>query len=428
MDPSALPAPDRSRKPVLPHLRNASWLREYAASRDQRRRRRWRDALVRANLPLVRQLAGRLAPRTGLPFDDLVQVGALGLLRAIEAFDPRRGARFSSFAVPFIRGAIAHELRDRGSLVRIPRPLWDLRQRASSLQERLRGQNGQTPAGEELARQLGCRPEQLAEALALGRLRELPSLDAPLPGAEGEGSPRCLLDLLTAPPPLEAGPDGTLETAELAGQRQWLADQLAALQPPLRRLLIGRQLEGASWVELGRELNIHPRMAQRRHDASLAELQEAARIWRQGQTDRQQGGDQGLQTIHQLVAEPAPTPLQGGADQAFQQGGQQGHRAHQRPGTAIRQQTQGPAASSHHGAAGQAGGGSLQADRPLGPPRDRPQAGDQHGGAPPALADLTAESVRQLGGEAGRKAHQQQGRPRGGQQGPQQRQGGAGGG
>jgi RNA polymerase sigma-B factor len=289
MDPSVLPASDRCRKPVLPHLRNARWLRDYADSRDQRRRRRWRDALVLANLPLVRQLAGRLAPRTGLPFDDLVQVGCLGLIRAIESFDPDRGASFSSFAVPFIRGAIAHELRDRGSLVRIPRPLWELRQRATSLQERLRGRSGRTPEAGELARRLGCPPEQLAEAMALGRLREMPSLDAPLPGLEGEGTSQCLLELLAAPPPAEASARGALEVAWQEAQRHWLGQQLAALTPQLRALLLGRQLAGSTWVELGRELGIHPRMAQRRHDASLAQLQEAARRWRTQQAEAAAG-------------------------------------------------------------------------------------------------------------------------------------------
>jgi RNA polymerase sigma-B factor len=284
MDPSVLPAPDRSRKPVQPHLRNARWLQAYAASRDQRRRLRWREALVRANLPLVRQIAGRMAPRTGLPFDDLVQVGCLGLMRAIECFDPRHGASFSSFAVPFIRGAIAHELRDRGSLVRIPRTLWELRQRAASLQERLRAKGGRPTGGDELAQRLGCPPEQLEEAMALGRLRELPSLDAPLSSPDQEGGPLCLLDQLAAPTPADANGEGEPEPWGGEVERHWLRLQLNELPAQLRALLLGRQLEGSTWVELGRELGIHPRMAQRRHDASLAQLQEAARRWRQGQT------------------------------------------------------------------------------------------------------------------------------------------------
>lgn len=270
---------DRSSGPVTARCvprRNRRWLQAYAASRSQRRRLRWRDALVCANLPLVRQVAARVAPRTGLPFDDLAQVGSLGLIRAIEAFDPRRGVRFSSFAVPYIRGAIAHELRDRGSLLRIPRPLWELRQRATSLEQRLRRERGGGPARAELAERLGCAPEQLTEALALQQLTEPRSLDAPLPGEGGEGNARCLLDLLAAPAsasPAERGEDADGE------RRRWLRQQLEGLAPELRDLLMGRQLQGCSWVELGRSLGLSPRMAQRRHDATLAALQQAAQAW-----------------------------------------------------------------------------------------------------------------------------------------------------
>jgi RNA polymerase sigma-B factor len=274
-------------------LRNHVWLKAYAASRSQRLRLRWRDALVRANLPLVRQVAARVAPRTGLPFDDLAQVGSLGLIRAIEAFDPHRNVCFSSFAVPYIRGAIAHELRDRGSLLRIPRPLWELRQRATSLEQQLRRERGGGPARAELAERLGCPPEQLAEALALQQLTDPRSLDAPLAGEGGEGSPLCLLDLLAAPAAessaeigedhADDGDDGDEESERC----RWLRLQLDALPQELRELLTGRQLQGCSWVELGRSLGLSPRMAQRRHAAALARLQEAARDWsRQRQSHR----------------------------------------------------------------------------------------------------------------------------------------------
>ena len=280
-------------------LRNHRWLEAYAASRSQRLRLRWRDALVRANLPLVRQVAARVAPRTGLPFDDLAQVGSLGLIRAIEAFDPRRNVRFSSFAVPYIRGAIAHELRDRGSLLRIPRPLWELRQRATSLEQQLRRERGGGPARAELAERLGCPPEQLAEALALQQLTDPRSLDAPLAGEGGEGSPLCLLDLLAAPAAessaeigedhADDGDDGDdSDNGDEESERcRWLRLQLDALPQELRELLTGRQLQGCSWVELGRSLGLSPRMAQRRHAAALARLQEAARDWsRQRQSHR----------------------------------------------------------------------------------------------------------------------------------------------
>lgn len=266
--------------------RNAGWFRALAGSTSDSHRLHWRNALVEANLGLVRQVAGRLRPRTGLwpglSFDDLLQIGTLGLIRAIDAFDSRRGVSLSSFAVPYIRGAIAHELRDRGTLLRAPRPLWDLRQRATALQQGRRSQGKPPLDATALATELGCRPEVLAEALDLGRLVEARSLDAPLPGRGEREEAQCLLDLL----PAAANPsgDGPADDDELlsgqdrslAAQQRWFKQELAQLDPPMRLLLTGRLLMGCTWVELGGQLGMHPRMAQRRCLATLARLQAAA--------------------------------------------------------------------------------------------------------------------------------------------------------
>jgi RNA polymerase sigma-B factor len=259
--------------------RNRLWLEAYAACRDGHQRRRLRQALVKANLPLVRSIAARYGVSTALAFDDLTQVGSLGLLRAIEAFDPKRAVSLSSFAVPYVKGAIQHEMRDRETLVRVPRRLWELRQRALAVQEQRR-QQGQTPLlPAKLCQVLDCPLDVLDEALALGPLGRTRSLDEPIVSREGKGlEGRSLLDVLVAPSPGPSRPDGdddALESPQLA----WLRGQLAALDPPIRELLVGRLQLGCTWVELGQQLGWHPRMAQRRCDAALAGLRAAARQW-----------------------------------------------------------------------------------------------------------------------------------------------------
>jgi RNA polymerase sigma-B factor len=257
---------------------------------------RRRNALVQAHLPLVRSVVGRFAPQPSLSYDDLVQVGSLGLIRAVEAFDPQRAVSFSSFAVPYIRGALLHELRDRQPMVRLPRSLWDLRQQASRLQEQRRQGNLAPLPPAALAAALGCGPDRLEELEGLRDAARPRSLDAPLPhdcgGEGGSGGGACLLDRLADPRSLAAdeGPDGAEGQAQGPGEsagteaaeRAWLRQRLAALDPQRRALLEGRLRLGGSWVELGRQLGIHPRMAQRRCDAALAELQQAARAWRDG--------------------------------------------------------------------------------------------------------------------------------------------------
>lgn len=174
------------------------------------------------------------------------------------------------------------ERRDRQPLVRPPRPLWDLHQQVLSLQEARRRQGLDPLSPAALADRLACDPARLEEALAIRRAARVRSLDAPLGLGGGEAeAPGCLLDLLAAP----AGPCGDEAVAgdseSRGAERQWLREQLADLEPRERELLVGRLDGGCTWVELGRQLGIPARQAQRRHDAALDRLRRAALAWRQ---------------------------------------------------------------------------------------------------------------------------------------------------
>lgn len=277
--------------------RNRQALAAYASSADPATKLRWRNTLVSDNLPLVYSIAGRLGSRPGMGFDDLAQFGCLGLIRAVESFDPARSVSLSSFAVPYVRGAMLHALRDRQSLMRIPRDVWERRQRLTTSLERRRSLGLPPQSEAELASQLACSLEELREAQSLASLSVMRSLDAPLAGGDAAAAGTLLDQLAAAPPPVllaqqEAaeepaaspsadgaaeGGDGSSEGAELS----WLRQQLQQLDPGLRLLLDGRQRLGCTWVELGRQLGIPARQAQRRHDAILARLQAAAERWRQ---------------------------------------------------------------------------------------------------------------------------------------------------
>ena len=261
------------------YTRNRRRLKAFASATDPLSRLRWRNLLVEDNLPLVYTIAGRQGTEAGLTFEDLAQVGSLGLIRAVEAFDPDRNVSLSSFAVPYIQGAMRRERRDRQPMVRPPRPLWDLHQQVLSLQEarRRKGLEPLLPAA--LADRLACDPSRLEEALQVRSAGRVRSLDAPLgQGGDAEAA-SCLLDLLASP----AGPGGEEEPAGVAGsaERQWLRQQLADLDPLERELLVGRIDVGCTWVELGRQLGIPARQAQRRCDAALDRLRRAALTWRQ---------------------------------------------------------------------------------------------------------------------------------------------------
>jgi RNA polymerase sigma-B factor len=139
-----------------------------------------RNHLVSLNLGLVRREAHRWIHQSDESFDDLMQVGSLGLIRAIERFDLSKGFAFSSFAIPYIRGEIQHYLRDRSATVRIPRKWQSLAHQSRQAVHTLRAQFNRQPTDQEIADCLEISLEEWSEVKLAIRNRSLLSLDAPI--------------------------------------------------------------------------------------------------------------------------------------------------------------------------------------------------------------------------------------------------------
>jgi RNA polymerase sigma-B factor len=137
-----------------------------------------REQLVQRFLPLARQLARRYH-RSGEALDDLVQVASLGLLKAIDRFDPARSTAFSSFAVPTILGELKRHFRDKGWSVRVPRDLQELAVKLEPATEALTRELGRAPTPAELAQRLDVSAEQLLEAREAAGAYRAVSLDRP---------------------------------------------------------------------------------------------------------------------------------------------------------------------------------------------------------------------------------------------------------
>ena len=243
-----------------PRQRNQRLLRQYGKRRSIHRR----NAVVEANLPLVARIASHQARHTDLAFDDLFQLGCLGLIQAVHGFRPERGAALSTYAVPAIRGSMQHYLRDRHQPLRSPHRLRTLQARAHTLQQH-RQQGGQAPLPEpELAEALGVRPERLQEARQLHQALRLRSLDEPVPQSDGR-----LLPLVELLPDSAAVPEADPALS-------WLRSRLAALAPDDRLLLLGRFRDNHSWVQLAAIHGRRPVWLQRRVAALLAELRQAS--------------------------------------------------------------------------------------------------------------------------------------------------------
>src|SRR5436305_6084160 len=146
---------------------------------------RAREELVERFLPLARKLARRYSGARE-PFEDLLQVASLGLVKAIDRYDSSRGTAFSSFAVPTILGELKRYFRDLGWAVHVPRGAQEQAVRVEEAQNRLTSRTGRSPTVPELAEYLELSIEEVLDSLETSRAHHASSLDAPYDDGEGE--------------------------------------------------------------------------------------------------------------------------------------------------------------------------------------------------------------------------------------------------
>ncbi len=138
-----------------------------------------RDRLVELHMPLVEYLARRFRGR-GEPLEDLVQVASLGLLKAIDRFDPDRGVEFSTYATPTIVGELKRYFRDKGWAIRVPRRLQEVGLQLAEVVPALAQELGRSPTLAEIGEALGFAEEEVLEAMNAAQVYSLKSLDAPM--------------------------------------------------------------------------------------------------------------------------------------------------------------------------------------------------------------------------------------------------------
>jgi len=146
-----------------------------------------REKLIARHLPLVRSLARRYAGR-GEPLEDIEQVGAIGLIKAIDRFDLDREVSLATYATPNVVGEIKRHFRDKGWAIRVPRSLQELNAKMSSTIDDLTARLGHSPSVMEIAESLGTTTEEVLEALEVGSAYSTLSLDTG-PGGDDEGDP-----------------------------------------------------------------------------------------------------------------------------------------------------------------------------------------------------------------------------------------------
>jgi RNA polymerase sigma-B factor len=220
-----------------------------------------REQLIERYMSLVRSLARRYAYR-GEQLDDLVQIGAIGLIKAIDRFDIERGVELTTYATPNIIGEIKRHFRDKGWSVRVPRGLQELNVQVSKLIEQLTVQLGRSPTIPELAKAAGVEEEQVLEALESGRAYSSVSLSTG-GGSDEDGE----LD------PLESL--GSIEHEyEVSEDRAVLAPGFKVLDERERKILHLRFFSGLTQSQIAEEIGISQMHVSRLIRRSLEKIRE----------------------------------------------------------------------------------------------------------------------------------------------------------
>ncbi|MDE3202797.1 MAG: SigB/SigF/SigG family RNA polymerase sigma factor [Acidobacteriota bacterium] len=230
---------------------------EFARTRDVA----LRDQLVGAHMGLAAYLARRFANR-GQPLEDLTQVAALGLLKAVERFDPSLNIEFSTYATTTIVGELKRYLRDKGWAVRAPRRMQELYLSLSRVVDALGQELGRSPTIAELAAEIEASEEDVLEALEAGQAYRFASLDAPRGDGEGDS----------------VGESMGREDEELARaeQRAILTPMLEQLPLRQRQIVHLRFFEGLTQSEIARRLGISQMQVSRLLTRSVAQMRAVA--------------------------------------------------------------------------------------------------------------------------------------------------------
>jgi RNA polymerase sigma-B factor len=217
-----------------------------------------RDSLVHLHLPLVEHCARRFRNR-GEPFEDLVQVGTIGLIKSIDRFDSDRGVEFSTYATPTIIGEIKRYFRDKGWAIRVPRRLQELRMQIGSASAELTQSLGRSPTPRELAEAIGCTVEEIVEGIESSNAYSTLSLDAT---DDSDDSTATMLDAIGVD-------DEGLEHVEIRESIKPLLDRLDARE---KKILLLRFFKNMTQSQIAEEIGVSQMHVSRLLNRTLVQL------------------------------------------------------------------------------------------------------------------------------------------------------------
>ena len=247
---------------IDPENRVAQWLKEYKQTQDDSTKRRLRELIVLAYMPLVKKVARSLARRSTDPIEDITQVGAVGLIKAVDLFKPEISTNFRTYATYLITGEIRHYLRDKSTIIRAPREIKELSYRVHKITIELTEKLGATPSDKELAQALQMSERKIEEVYELDRRTTTISIDQILGGEDSGDS--TLGDLLVD--------ENQKDLVNDFENRLILQDAIKKLDYDEQQIIILNYFEGLNQREISQRVNMSQMQVSRKLKKALDKL------------------------------------------------------------------------------------------------------------------------------------------------------------
>ena len=236
----------------------------YLDCKDEKKKRMLHLSIVENSMQLVKKIAGNVAVQSGISNEDLVQVGSIGLIKAIEFFNPEKNTRFKTYASYFIRGEIKHYLRDKASIIKAPRELQELVFKISSTVKHLKEKGIEDPSEEQIADVIGVPVSKIHDVMAIELCKSTLSLDQTTSSVDD--------DDLTLIDKIPAG--DYQEFMNSYENKIMLAEAIKKLPPDLQEIIKMSYYQDLNQREISEKIHISQMQVSRRLKKALSKMYE----------------------------------------------------------------------------------------------------------------------------------------------------------
>lgn len=239
------------------------WLNTYKQTNDKKKKKQLQNLIVVASMPFVKRIACGLARRSTDPVDDLIQVGSVGLIKAIELYNPEISTKFKTYATYLITGEIRHYLRDKASMIKAPREIQELAYRINCVIKQLSEDGFDEPTAEQVAEALSMPVGKINDVIEVDRRKHTLSLDQTVVAED---------DTMSLADKIPAG--DYQEFLSAYEEKIMLSDAIKTLEPGLREVIELSYYDDLNQREIADRLKISQMQVSRRLKKALDRMYE----------------------------------------------------------------------------------------------------------------------------------------------------------